>query len=220
MHTRTALVLGATGLVGQEVVRQLLDSPAYSSVAILTRRPLDWESPKLHQHIVQFDELEVYAAQFQVHDVYCCLGTTIKKAKTKEQFWKVDYEYTIQAAKLAAGQGVQNFLVISSMGASEKSLFFYSQVKGRMERELKQLPIRSIHVLRPSLLLGEREEFRFGEKLAEKVSAAFPFLYSGALRKYRPITAEQVAKAMCRLALADGKGIHVHESDELGGNDK
>jgi uncharacterized protein YbjT (DUF2867 family) len=212
MTKRTALVLGASGLVGKELVQQLVDSPHYASITILVRREMDWESEKLQQKIVDFNILEQYASLFSVDDIYSCLGTTIKKAKTKENFIKVDYEYTMKAAKLAERQGVRNFLVISSIGAKPNSIFFYSQVKGKMEEELKKLSIQGIHIFRPSLLLGDRDEFRFGEKMVEKVSGIFPFLYSGPLEKYKPIAAEQVAKGMYKTALLDKTGIHIYES--------
>lgn len=137
MNKRTALVLGASGLVGQEVTQLLLDSDYYDSVMVFVRKPLQWEHEKLQQKQVDFSILEEYKEFFAVDDVFSCLGTTIKKAKTKANFKKVDYEYTLRAACLAEKQGVQNFLVISSMGANPKSLFFYSQVKGRWRRNFK-----------------------------------------------------------------------------------
>ncbi|MCP1123500.1 oxidoreductase [Bacillus sp. 3103sda1] len=215
MKTRTALVLGASGLVGQEVTQLLIDSDYYDSVTIFVRKPLEWEHEKLQQRQIDFSILEQYKEFFAVDDVFNCLGTTIKKAKTKENFKKVDYDYTIRAARLAEEQGVQNFLVISSMGANPKSLFFYSQVKGQMEEDIKKLVIEGIHIFRPSLLLGEREEFRFGERMGEKISGIMPFLFKGPFTKYRPISAEQVARGMYVTALREESGVHVHESSEI-----
>ncbi|MGG0240375.1 oxidoreductase [Bacillus rhizoplanae] len=215
MKTRSALVLGASGLVGQEVTQLLIDSDYYDSVTIFVRKPLEWEHEKLQQKQVDFSILEQYKEFFAVDDVFNCLGTTIKKAKTKENFKKVDYDYTIRAARLAEEQGVQNFLVISSMGANTKSLFFYSQVKGQMEEDIKKLVIDGIHIFRPSLLLGEREEFRFGERMGEKISGIMPFLFKGSFTKYRPISAEQVARGMYVTALREESGVHVHESSEI-----
>lgn len=215
MKTRTALVLGASGLVGQEVTQLLIDSDYYDSVTIFVRKPLEWEHEKLQQKQVDFSILEQYKEFFAVDDVFNCLGTTIKKAKTKENFKKVDYDYTIRAARLAEEQEVQNFLVISSMGANPKSLFFYSQVKGQMEEDIKKLVIEGIHIFRPSLLLGEREEFRFGERMGEKISGIMPFLFKGSFTKYKPISAEQVARGMYVTALREESGVHVHESSEI-----
>ncbi|ENQ3107501.1 Uncharacterized conserved protein YbjT, contains NAD(P)-binding and DUF2867 domains [Bacillus sp. 491mf] len=215
MKTRTALVLGASGLVGQEVTQLLLDSDYYDSVTIFVRKSLDWEHEKLQQKQVDFSILEQYKEFFAVDDVFHCLGTTMKKARTKESFKKVDYDYTLRAARVAEVQGVQNFLVISSLGANPKSLFFYSQVKGQMEEDIKKLVIGGIHIFRPSLLLGERDEFRFGERMGEKISGIIPFLFKGSFSKYKPISAEQVAKGMYVTALREEAGVHIHESSEI-----
>ncbi|HDX9580381.1 TPA: oxidoreductase [Bacillus pseudomycoides] len=215
MKTRTALVLGASGLIGQEVTQLLLDSDQYDSVTIFVRKPLDWKHEKLQQKKVDFSILEQYKEFFAVDDVFNCLGTTIKKARTKGDFKKVDYEYTLRAARIAEEQAVQNFLVISSMGANPKSLFFYSQVKGQMEDAIKKLVIGGIHIFRPSLLLGERDEFRLGERMGEKISGIIPFLFKGSFSKYKPISAEQVAKGMYVTALREESGVHIHESSEI-----
>jgi uncharacterized protein YbjT (DUF2867 family) len=215
MNKRKALVLGASGLVGQELTQLLLNSERYDSVTILVRKPLALEHEKLHQQQGDFSTLEAYRELFTVDDVFSCLGTTIKKAKTKENFKKVDYEYTIRAARLAEQQDVRNFLVISSMGASSKSRFFYSRVKGEMEEEAQKLSINGIHIFRPSLLVGNRQEFRFGEKIAEKVSAIVPFIFKGALKKYKPIPAKEVAKGMCKAALRNESGTHIYNSEQI-----
>lgn len=215
MKKRTALVLGTSGLVGQEVTELLLNSDYYDSVTILVRKPFPLEHEKLQQKQVDFSLLETYKEYFAVDDVFNCLGTTMKKAKTKSNFKKVDYEYTLRAACIAEKQGVQNFLVISSIGANAKSIFFYSQVKGRMEEEVQKLAIEGIHIFRPSLLVGEREEFRFGERLGEKIFGIMPFLFKGPLKKYKPIRVEQVAKAMYMIALKEVGGVHIYESAEM-----
>lgn len=215
MKKRTALVLGASGLVGQELLELLLQSDYYDSVTIFVRKHLPLEHEKLKQKQVDFSLLETYKEYFAVDDVFNCLGTTIKKAKTKANFKKVDYEYTLRAACIAEKQGVQNFLVVSSIGANAKSIFFYSQVKGRMEEEIQKLAIEGIHIFRPSLLVGEREEFRFGERIGEKIFGLMPFFFKGSLKKYKPISVEQVAKAMYTTALREASGVHIYESAEM-----
>ncbi|HDR8093286.1 TPA: oxidoreductase [Bacillus cereus] len=217
MNKRTALILGASGLVGQEITRLLLESDYYDSVTIFVREPMQMQMQheKLQQKQVDFSVLEEYKEFFAVDDVFSCLGTTIKKAKTKANFKKVDYEYTLRAACLAEKQGVQNFLVVSSMGANPKSFFFYSQVKGRMEEELKKLVIGGIHIFRPSLLVGNRQEFRLGERMAEKLSRIIPFIFKGAFKKYKPISAKDVAKGMYITALREESGIHIYNSNEI-----
>jgi uncharacterized protein YbjT (DUF2867 family) len=212
---KTALVLGATGLIGKELVKILSENEKYQKVHLLVRRPIEVESEVCEVHIVDFDELHKYHELFQVTDVFCCLGTTIKAAKTKEAFRKVDYEYPIEAAKIAKENGAEKFLIVSSMGADTNSLFFYSRVKGDVEETLSKLYLPSLHIFRPSLLLGKREEFRFGEKLAEKASGILNKIMIGPLRPYRGIPAKKVAAAMVFVAQSNTKGNHIYLSHEL-----
>lgn len=212
---KTALVLGATGLIGKELIKIVTQQNLYEKIILLTRRPIEIEEGVCEQHVINFDELHHYREMFQVKDVYCCLGTTIKKAKTKEAFRKVDYDYPVQAAKFAKEQGVEQFLIVSAMGADTKSPFFYSRVKGEVEEALIKLNFPSLSIFRPSLLLGSREEFRFGEKMAEKVSSLLNPLMVGPLRPYKPVHASTVAAAISMVALGKSKGVKVYSSHEI-----
>ncbi|OPA74571.1 oxidoreductase [Paenibacillus selenitireducens] len=213
---KKALVLGATGLVGQEVVRLLLQDESYDQVTLLVRRRLPLQHPKVEQQIVaDFDQLHDAATYFQVTNVFCCLGTTIKKAKSKDAFRKVDFDYPLVAAKLAEKQQVERFIIISAMGANAQSSIFYNQVKGQMEEGLQQLNLTAVHILRPSLLLGEREEFRLGEKMASVISPVWNALCIGPLRQYRAIDARNVAKAMVRIGDSPLTGVHTYLSHEI-----
>jgi uncharacterized protein YbjT (DUF2867 family) len=214
-NKKSALVLGATGLIGKELVKILNESNQYEKIKLVVRRPIDIESKICEEHIVDFNHLDTYPELFKVSDVFCCLGTTIKVAKTKEAFRKVDYDYPVEAAKLAKENGVQKFLLVSSMGADPKSLFFYSRVKGDVEAALTSLNLPSLHIFRPSLLLGKREEFRLGERLAEKASGVMNKLMVGPLRPYRGIQARKVAAAMAFVAQSNKKGNHVYLSHEM-----
>ncbi|GAA3327219.1 hypothetical protein GCM10020331_066280 [Ectobacillus funiculus] len=123
----------------------------------------------------------------------------------------------MSAARLSQQKGVHNFLTVSSIGANPRSIFFYSQVKGRVEEDLKKLSLQGLHIFFDLLcFLGEREEVRLGERVAEKVFfGIMPFLFTGPLHKYRPIAAEQVAKEMCKAALRDMRGVHIYESNDI-----
>lgn len=213
MNTKkTALVLGASGLVGNELVNTLIQRNQYNKIHLLTRRPIEnFESPVFEQHRVDFDKLEAYPELFQVTDVFCCLGTTIKKAKSKEAFRKVDYDYPVETAKLALKGGAEKFLIISAMGADSQSRFFYNQVKGDVETSIKTVHLPSLHIFRPSLLLGERKEFRFGEKLAAKLNT----IMVGPLRPYKAIEAKNVAMAMAIVAETDVDGVFTYPSHEI-----
>ncbi|PGY08087.1 NAD-dependent epimerase/dehydratase family protein [Bacillus sp. AFS031507] len=212
---KTALVLGASGLVGNELVKILIQQKNYEKIHMLVRRPIESNHPSCEVHVVDFDKLDTYSELFQVTDVFCCLGTTIKKAKSKEAFRKVDYEYPVEAAKISSKTGVEKFLIITAMGSNSKSLIFYNQVKGQVEEALGKLIIPSVHIFRPSLLLGERTEFRFGERIAEKASAFLNLLMVGALRPYKAIEARNVAAAMAAVAQTDKSGVNIYPSHEI-----
>jgi uncharacterized protein YbjT (DUF2867 family) len=217
-----ALVLGASGLVGSRLLDQLLEDSEYAQVTILVRRKLPLSHPKLNQISVDYEQMPIYADAFAVDAVFCCLGTTMKKAGSKEAFRRVDLDYPVEAAKLARDRGVKQFAVISSTGAKESSPFFYSRVKGEMERLLQETGLPELHIFRPSLLLGNRSEHRPGEAAAAAISRSLPFLYSGPFRRYKPAPDRTVAAAM-RAALHDGaqgRRVRIYESEqiaELGG---
>lgn len=215
MSEKSALIAGATGLTGKELVKILVDQPAYHKITVLVRRPLDIEHPKLEQVKVDFNKLEDYKKFFEVDDVFCCLGTTIKKAGSQKAFRRVDYELPATLGTLAKAAGVQKFLVISAMGADSRSNIFYNRVKGQLEDRLKKLELPALHIFRPSLLLGDRKEFRLGEKAASLLAPVFSPLLRGSMQKYKPIQADQVARAMYAAAQSDSSGVAVHPSDEI-----
>lgn len=213
---RTALVFGATGLIGGHLVRQLLESPEYHRVVLLLRRPLGLAHEKLEQQVTDFNRLEEHRAAFRVDDLYCCLGTTMRKAGSREAFRRVDYDYPLAAARLAREAGVKRYLLVSSMGADPGSAIFYSRVKGEVEEAIAAVGLPSLLIFRPSLLLGEREEARFGESVAAAVSRVIAPLMVGPLARIRAIEGKTVARAMIRMALDGPAGIHRYPSDEIG----
>ncbi|MDC0702506.1 NAD-dependent epimerase/dehydratase family protein [Priestia sp. AB] len=215
MSQRSALVLGASGLVGQELLKMLLSNSLYNHVTVCVRKKLPIEHTKLRQLEIDFSELDKHEECFAVDDVYCCLGTTMKKAKTKAKFIKVDYEFPLKAAKCAEKYRCKNFLTITAIGADLRSPFFYSKVKGQVEEDIASLYIRSTHFFRPSLLLGKRQEFRLFEKIGGYTLKSCSFCLVGKWRKYRPIKAYNVAKSMMKAALEDKCGVHVHESQDI-----
>ncbi len=213
--SRTALLLGASGLIGGHCLDLLLADKDYTQVTILVRRSLSRTHPKLTQQVVDFDRLTEVADAFRVQDVFCCLGTTIKTAGSQEAFRKVDFTYPVESARLAVQQGATQFLLVSSLGANAKSSVFYSRTKGEVERAVAASDLSSVQIFRPSLLLGQRAEVRSGERMAEKLSRALSFLLVGPLRKYRPIEARAVAAAMIAVAKDQRAGIHLYESNQI-----
>ena len=212
---RSAIVVGATGLVGTELVKLLCESDKYISITVISRRKLDYKHPKLTVKIRAFDELGEQDFDF-ADDLFCCLGTTMKKAGSRMEFEKVDFEYPLQIASLAKKQGVRHFIVISAMSANEKSSIYYSRVKGKLENELKELDLPQLSIVRPSLLVGKRNEFRFGEKMGETILKILNPVFIGPLKKFRSIEAKQVALAMMVIALHSKKiPIAIYDSSEL-----
>ena len=209
------MIFGATGLIGQHVLEFLLISPAYDKVVAFSRRPVDIENNKLTNHIINFEELEKNSHLIQGDDIYCCLGTTRRKAGSKAAQYRVDFSYSYEAAKIAAQNGVNQLLLVSSVGADPNSSFFYIKTKGELEVAVKALDFWAIHIFRPSVLLGQRNENRWGEQIAGRIGKFFDAITGGMLTKYKPIEADVVAKAMVGAAQKINKGIHIHSSAHL-----
>lgn len=207
--TKTAVIAGATGAIGSRLLPLLLESPDYAQVRVLTRRPLRVAHPKLVEVLSDYRNLPGLGEALRGDDAYCCLGTTQKKAG-KAGLEEVDHDYVIAFASAALAQGATQFLVVSAVGASTGSPSFYSRIKGRMERAVSGLGYSGVQVVRPSLLLGEREESRPAEEIAQKLSPLLSPLLKGALSKYRPVDVGEVAAALLRLAQRGDRGVHIH----------
>ncbi|SDM68278.1 Semialdehyde dehydrogenase, NAD binding domain [Fictibacillus solisalsi] len=212
---KTAVIAGATGLVGRELLRLLVESNTYEHIIVFTRRKTGIRIEKVTEVITDFNGLEEHTQYFKAADVFCCLGTTIKKAKTKEDFRRVDLHYPVVMSRIAADQRAHSFLVISALGADMDSRFFYSRVKGEMEGNVVKEGVPLIGIFRPSLLTGEREEFRAGERAADWIFGRFSFLFKGGLKKYRPVKASSVAAAMFEFAQKEKTGVHLISSEEM-----
>jgi uncharacterized protein YbjT (DUF2867 family) len=212
---KVALVFGSTGLVGNELVEELIKSESCSLVKVFVRRKIGFTNSKVQEIEVDFDKLSLVASEMNGDTLYICLGTTMAKAGSKEAFYKVDYTYCYEAARLSAQNRVGQVVLISSMGADASSMVYYSKVKGEIERDITKLNFNAVNIVRPSLLLGDRKENRLGERIFASLSKFLPFLFIGPLRKYRPIEAENVAKAMIKISLSQHSGCRIYESEEL-----
>jgi uncharacterized protein YbjT (DUF2867 family) len=210
-----AVLLGASGLIGSDLLQQLLASPHYAEVLVLVRKPLSQEHPKLKVLVVDFDKLNDYAEHLQTNVVFCCIGTTKKKTPNEEEYRKIDYQYPLDIGWIAYTNGASQYHLVSALGANQHSSIFYSRLKGEVERDLKTIPFKSIHIYRPSLLDGKRKESRLGERLMIYAMRIINPLLIGGLRKYRSVKIEQVAAAMLKNSLIDKRGIFIHQSDQL-----
>ncbi|TGK09893.1 oxidoreductase [Leptospira fletcheri] len=213
MDHRVAIVAGGTGLVGGHLLKELLLDPDWEKVYAFTRRPLSLSHSKLEIVQVDWDRLPDFPPG--VTDAFAALGTTMKRAKTKENFRKTDYEYTLSFAKAAKASGVSHFSLVSSLGADQHSLVFYNKVKGEVEEAVVDLKFPYCGIFRPSLLEGDRSEFRFGEKIGSFLALFINPLLIGPARKYRSIQASTVAKAMVNAVWAGQKGTYRMESDRI-----
>lgn len=215
METKTkALLIGASGMTGSSCLHYLLNDKFYNAVEIWVRKPTGISHPKLIEKIIDFNNIETACDTDAMH-VFCCLGTTINKAKTRENFYKTDHDYVIAAAKVAKRSGAEKFLYISSIGANAVSKNFYLRTKGKVEKDLKKVFPDGLNIFRPSMLMGKREEFRFGELAGKAFMGVFSIFMMGKLKKYKGIPAETVAKAMTILAKQPAKGISIIESDKI-----
>jgi len=205
-----ALLAGATGLVGGECLRLLAADDAISVVRVLVRRPLppQGKGPRVKELRTDFADLHGHPEWFRVDWAFCALGTTMKKAGSREAFRRVDYDYPLAIAKAARAQGVSHFLLVSAMGANALSPIFYNRVKGELEEAVRALGFASLTIARPSLLLGDRQEWRMGEEVAKRIGWLFP---SGS----RPVKASQVASALVHAAHDPARGVHVLENRQL-----
>lgn len=208
-------LLGATGLVGREALRMLLVEPAVDRVVSVGRRPLpaallgDAPRDRLDGRVVDMDRLSEHPDAFATDAVVCALGTTMKQAGSRDAFRRVDHDIPLEAARIALAQGTAHYLLVSALGANARSRIFYNRVKGEVERDVLALPFRSTTILRPSLLLGAREDVRPAEQLAKALGWLLP-------GRYRPVRTRDVARVLVERALGAEAGVRIVESGEIG----
>ena len=207
------IVAGATGLVGSKLLSFLIKDTSINKIFVLSRRDLvGIDSNKVHCILVDFDNLEKLPLNISVHSVFCCLGTTIKKAKSKDAFKKVDFNYVLALAKLGLRLNAKHFLMVSAAGANPNSIFFYNKVKGLVEAHLVGLNYEKLSVFRPSLILGKRKDTRLAEELSKKISQLVPSIF---LFGYEPIQARQIAHCMLRAHKCQGEKFRLYENVEM-----
>lgn len=210
---KTAIVIGATGLVGSEVIDLLLNDDRYAKVKIFHRRTTGIKHPKLEEHIIDFDAMDEWKHLLTGDELYSALGTTIKKAGSREQQYTIDFTYQFETAKAAAENGVEKYSLVSSAGADYRSKVFYSRLKGELDEAVKELSFEVITIMRPSILAGDRTENRLGEKVGLFLANIFTKIPG--LKKYRPIFAQKVAAGMIHSLQKCTPGYHLFELDEI-----
>lgn len=212
---KTALIIGASGLVGRHLVNKLLDDPDFSKVTIFVRKKIEISHSKLFQNITDFNNLNSGSESFRGDALFCCIGTTTKQVSSKQEYRKVDYEYPLQAGKICKANNVKHFLLISSIGANINSKAFYTRLKGEIEQEIIKLDFNLTSIFRPSFLDGEREKIRLRERAGIFFVNIFsPFLI-GKFKKCRAISADAVAGVMIEASKSQEEKIKIFESDQI-----
>jgi len=212
---KSALILGATGLVGSNLLKQLLHSEHYNSVTAVGRSSSGINHPKLIEHIFDLADMERHAELFAADVLFCCLGTTIKKAGSKVDFRLIDFTLPLKAAILMKQNGAETAYLVSSAGADPTSRFFYLQVKGEVEQAFEKIGFDQTLIFRPGGLIGKRDEFRIKEKIGIGAMNLLSPLMVGPLRKNRPIKAEALAYVMAHLPIQAITGTRIYESHEI-----
>ncbi len=211
--TKTAVVIGATGLVGKALVAMLTTSPHYSKIVTITRRQVDYDNDRVENHVVDFAQLAEHSELFHGDVLFSCLGTTLKQAGSVAAQWIIDYDYQVAAATLACSNGIPHYLLVSSSGANCASRSSYLKMKGELDNAVKAMTFERISIVKPSLLLGDRDQTRLGENLASVILPTLCRLPG--LKRYRPIKGEQVAERLLQLSIAQGTGIEELMLDEV-----
>lgn len=212
---KTAIVIGATGLVGSFITLKLLEDDRYEKVKVFVRNSLEINHPKLEENIVNFEKLGEWKSKITGDEIFSALGTTIKKAGSKENQYKIDFTYQYEIAKAAAENKVRSHFLVSSLGANYKSGNFYLRMKGTLDEKVQQLDFEIIRIFRPSILVGVRSEKRLGELLGIKIAGIVTSIIP-ALKKYKPIFASKVAEAMIKSAdQFSAEKVKIYNSDEL-----
>jgi uncharacterized protein YbjT (DUF2867 family) len=217
MSKKNALIVGATGLIGKALVRLLLDKDYYEKIIVIARRELVIKDNRLHVIILDdFEKIGELGSQIDAHDYYCALGTTRKKAGSKEAFLKIDVDYSLMLAKAAMKQkNFEQFMMVTSLGANSDSPLFYNMAKGKLEDELVKLDMKSLKIFQPSLLIGYRDDFRLGEEIGKFISSLLSFFAIGSKNRLWSIRGDEVAMAMFKEAQEERAGVTRYKPDRM-----
>ncbi len=217
MQSQTAVIVGASGLTGSLLLQLLLEDDDFSQVTALVRRTLGRQHPKLQERIINFGDATDLEQKMPAADyLFCCIGTTTKKVQGDKAIYRsIDYDIPVHTAQAALAKGCKKYMLVSAIGADAASSNFYLKLKGEVEVAVSALPFDSIHLFQPSILMGSRKEFRLGELIGKAIMPVFAVLLFGGLRKFKPIQAATVAKAMVAAAKSNRKGVMVHQYDDM-----
>jgi uncharacterized protein YbjT (DUF2867 family) len=210
-----AIIAGASGLIGSSLLTILLNEPSYVEVTVLVRKKTGITHSKLTEILVDFDKLDDYAGDINGHALFCCIGTTKNKTPNLTDYYKIEHDYPVKLGQLAVKNSVKQYHYVSSIGADKNSAAYYTKYKGQTEYDLQQLNLPSLHIYRPSILVGDRKDYRPMEKFVTGLMYIINPLLIGSLKKYRSIPAKTVAMAMYKQSINSEEGVFVHPSDQI-----
>lgn len=209
------IIVGASGLIGNNLLSELIKSKDFSEITALVRKPLGINNPKVKELTINFDELGNYASKIKADIIFCCIGTTKKKTPDSKSYRRIDLEYPLTIAKIGLENGAKQFHIVSSIGANSKSKNSYLKLKGELEDGLKSLKIRSLHIYQPSFLEGKRLEMRPLEIIMLPIIKLINPLFIGGLKNYRSIKALDIAKAMINQSKKELSGVFTYPSEQI-----
>jgi len=213
--SKKVIIAGASGLIGSKLLDILLQKPDYDEVLILVRKELPIEHKKLVQLVIDFEKLDEYSDAITGYVIFCCLGSTRKKTPDLSVYRKIDHDYPLQLAQLAKQNDVEQYHLVSAIGADSRSMNFYTKMKGETEDDIQKVGLNCLHIYEPSLLTGDRRESRLTERIAIGLMKVINPLLIGGLKKYRSIPAQTVALAMFNESVKNGEGVFIHPSDKI-----
>jgi uncharacterized protein YbjT (DUF2867 family) len=213
--SKKVIIAGASGLIGSKLLDILLQKPDYDEILILVRKELPIEHQKLVQLVIDFDKLDEHTASINGHAIFCCLGSTRKKTPDLAVYRKIDHDYPVKLAQLGKQNGVEQYHLVSALGANSSSSNFYTKMKGETEDDIQKVGLKCLHIYEPSLLTGDRAEYRPTERIATILMKVIDPLLVGGLKKYRSIPAQTVALAMFNESVKNGEGVFIHPSDKI-----
>jgi uncharacterized protein YbjT (DUF2867 family) len=212
---KKAIIVGASGLIGSNLLRILLDEDDYAGVLILVRKRLPVEHKKLTQLVVDFDKLDNYADEITGDVIFSCLGTTQAQTPDKTLYRKIDHDYPVKLAQLGLKNGVNQFHLVSAVGSDAKSSTFYLKLKGETEEDIEKVGIPSLYIYQPSMLTGRKEKMRVGESLINGIMTVVNPLLIGGLKKYHSIPAADVARAMYKQSIDNETGTFIYQYNDI-----
>lgn len=217
MSEKIAAIIGATGMIGNYLTEELIRDDYFTTIRLIVRRPVEKKDPRIEVALVDFDDAESLKLALENADtVFSCIGTTQKNVEGNTDLYrKIDYEIPLKTARFCQEAGCRKFIFVSSVGANLKSNTFYLRLKGELEKAVQNLNIEMVHIMQPSMLLGERKEKRTGERIFQKIMKPLSGIFSGSFRKFRAIHGRTVAKAMLHAAKLDQPGFFRHRYDEI-----